>query len=238
MKELNIYIQNNEKHHNFILNGSINSTRHYNMKYNRFSYSNIFLQTLDEMFIDNSFVILSNNSYFIKDRICKVSSPGNNIIHVSWKNNSLNDLKAFSTIIPVNNGYILISNIICEQRYNYIYSGFNITINSKLDINKKDKIITLSSGDLWSELTSFDNNSIISHKNIPAEKCLNLKPSALPYSKSFFSSGVNKTVLCIRAGRLTKPSSLNIKKNKEGFIIYSEHSQLSFEEIDNFYIQK
>ncbi|MCK5655974.1 MAG: DUF2264 domain-containing protein [Candidatus Aureabacteria bacterium] len=195
---VNIYIRNSKDGHIFLVNAGMNS-QIYPYKYNRFAYSNIFLQTLGNKFVDNAMTFFYRGKRLIKDIIMEVNHTSNNIMHVHWGVSKIKGLEAYTTVIPSQFGYILINNISSPETIKYIFSGFNIGRENIL-ITKEPGYIELVSDKGISRLGVISSRKgKIGYKFLSGSAALNGRRSVLPHFLSEAVQGENRIIFCVQA---------------------------------------
>ncbi len=192
-----MYVQNNSDGHVLLLNGGMNS-KCYLAKYNRFAYSNIFLQSFDKNYVDNTFLFLDGQKRVMKNTIDRCEKSQDGTVVVDWGIEEIKGLKVRSQLAPMKDGYQLINFIDCPSALEYIYCGFNITHESFL-MTENDHAIELRSGNLVSSLgVTGARSGKIGCQTIAVDKTLNGKESAVPYFRSSLPKGESEITFLVK----------------------------------------
>ncbi len=194
----NVYIRNTKDGHIFLVNAGMNS-QIYPYKYNRFAYSNVFLQTLGNKFVDNAMVFFYRGKRLIKDIIIEVNHTSNNIMHVHWGISKIKGLEAYTTVIPSRFGYILINNISSPETIKYIFSGFNIVRENILITEEPGYIELVSDKGISSLGVISSRKGKLGYKFLSGSDALNGRRSVLPNFLCEAGRGKTRTIFCVQA---------------------------------------
>jgi len=234
ISSIRVYIQNDGKGQNLMINGGINSCK-FPMKYNRFAYSDTFTQILAGDFIDHTFVFIYRGKRFIKNVIKHVESKPNNIILVQWGNDQLEKLEVYSTILPVSSGYVMISNIIATYKMRYLYSGFNM-VQKVEEVKRSHNSIELISKDFASKIVTIDTGGHLDYKLLPRDQNLVGKRSGVPFVRSEIRRESTRTIFCVQAcGNNKDISTPDIQCDSKAVEVSTGLKKIYLEEKQNFY---
>ena len=184
--------------HRFFLNGGLNS-RLYTWKYGKFAYSNVFFQTVDPKYADNSFTFRSQGRFVSRDTLHDFSAGPGGSWRGRWGVSPIKGLEARSTLIPLPDGYVLVCEMECDARVEYLFCGFKIP-GKAVSRGSSEKKLRLSSGSFISSLGIFHkDDGRYFCRTVDRRRAMDSRKSSLPVYRSFLKPGVTTLLFCVQA---------------------------------------
>jgi hypothetical protein len=237
IKALNLYIRN-DNNHRFLLNSGMNSNQyHVYDKYNRFAYSNIFHRTFDSKYADNLFLFHYQGKYLSRDTIIEKSCSKHNIMYMKWGISEMIGFEGYTTMLPLEDGYIIINEFVVPERINFTFCGFNME-RGEIAIRKGRGFIELRSNHLISKLTVIRPSvGKLDYKCLRGMSVLNGEKSAVPYFRSEIVPHEAKVVLCVQGGKKYNihTPEIALHDNRANIIDAINKKELKLEKSENFY---
>lgn len=236
IKPLNSYVSSDSAGGTYLINGGINSMR-YPTKYNKFSYSSTFPQSLDKKYIDNAFVFLYKNKRLLKDTIRENRLGKNTVIYLRWGINAIPKLDAYSTLVPIEDGYVLVSNIYSSIVLKFIFCGFCVPRhNFKIEMDNNS--INIHSGNLTSSLRAVYKELKMRYAFVAPKRMLSSVESVVPYFSASIYIGENRIISCVQGGKIIAPYSIDTSLPEEVAIRFDKKQIVLVRNKSRFFEQK
>jgi hypothetical protein len=199
LKSIPICIESNGSDEIFMLNGTIFTTKWDKRKYNAFAYSNTFPIVLDSTYVSNALILLHKCRKKIRDRIIHWAVI-DDVFQIEWGVSSINGLKAYTTMVPFDQGYCLIHKIESPVRMNFVYSGFALPEEKLVRRVQQDESMEIHTPGYISRLTVISGTkATYGCKKLSAKKCVINKETIIPWCRSHFVKGMNTVVTYAQA---------------------------------------
>lgn len=127
---IGVSVRNSVDGHVRLLNGGFNS-RLYPAAYNKFCYSNICPPVTGGRYQDHQFAFFDARGCHRKDTLVHTACARGSF-HVEWGIEAIPSFKAYSTIIPFETGYLLVSHFSGAGKRRMLFCGFNVPDYLKL----------------------------------------------------------------------------------------------------------
>lgn len=227
------FVENSADGHLLLLNGGLNS-RNYPAEYNKFCYSNRFWPVMSGRIQDHTFTFFGGNKSHRKNRVTRVAWVSG-CLRVEWGIAALPAFKGFSTIVPLETGYLLISHFSGAENKRFIFGGFSVPAAGCVFSVKKNNM-EIRSGKLISKLSAAGDVRVrMDHHNAGAERVLSGEPAVLPTVESRFLSTGKTLALLVEAGADGSLGNGQVSL-KEASVVWTLGSQQRvFRRVGDFY---
>jgi len=214
IRSLGVTVKANGRHR-FFLNGGLNS-RLYTWKYGKFAYSNIFMQTLDEKYADNSFVFKSGASYKTRDIIHSFREAPDGGWHTHWGSRGVDGLQVYSTLIPLRDGYVLASEVDAEHRMDYFFCGFKMPKPGVAVARSKGSFRLVSEYGVSALGVFHDTAGSLDSQSIPRSRALDSRESILPVYRASLNPGHSRIVFSVQAATTENTGAVHVELQENG----------------------